>query len=351
MSATSFDREDFSISPNLVTGLRLFFYSQLFVTPKLPTHSFAKQTVIVTGANSGLGLEAAQHFYRLNSAKLILAVRTIAKGQEAKEYILQNNPQRSDPDAIEIWPLDLSSTESTLAFANRVMIELPRLDVLINNAGINSPEWKVYEGYEHAVQVNVLNTFLLALSLLPKLEANATLEDKDSQPHLVIVTSEAHRLTKFPEINAPDLYAKLNEKKHFSQQTRYQVTKLMEILFTRELVSRLGSSTRVIINLVNPGLCSSNLERTSGKPPAVLRLVRYILDRTTEVGGRTLVLGASAPASSHGEFQSDGTNQDVEAWIYTEVGQRAQKKVFEQTLQILEARRSDIAREAGLRDV
>ena len=207
---------DFPISPNLGNGLRLFFYSQLFVTPKLPTQSFTGRTVIVTGANSGLGLEAARHFYRLNSARLILPVRTTAKGQDAKEYILQNIPQRSEPDAIETWLLDLSSTESTLAFDVRVRTDLPRLDVLINNAGINSPEWKVYEGYEQAVQVNVLNTFLLALSLLPKLEATVA----EKEPHLVIVTSEAHRLTKFPEINAPDLYAKLNEKADFSQQPR-----------------------------------------------------------------------------------------------------------------------------------
>ena len=122
----------------------------------------------------------------------------------------------------------------------------------------------------------------------------------------------------------------------------------MEVLFTRELVARLGSSTGVIINLVNPGLCTSNLERNSGQAPAVVRIVRRILDRTTEVGSRTLVLGASAPASSHGEFQSDGENQDVEAWIYTDVGRRAQKKTFEQTLRILEARKSGIAHEAGL---
>ncbi|KAJ5813318.1 uncharacterized protein N7503_000068 [Penicillium pulvis] len=53
-------------------------------------------------------------FYRLKTARLILTVRTIAKGQEAKEYILRSNPQRSDPDTIEKWSLDLSSTESTL---------------------------------------------------------------------------------------------------------------------------------------------------------------------------------------------------------------------------------------------
>lgn len=118
----------------------------------------------------------------------------------------------------------------------------------------------------------------------------------------------------------------------------------MEVLFTRELVARLGASTRVIVNIVNPGLCTSNLERNSGKAPVVVRLVWRLLDRTTEVGSRTLILGASAPASSHGEFQSDGVNQDVVAWTYTEVGQRAQKKVFEQTLRILEVRRPGIAR-------
>jgi NAD(P)-dependent dehydrogenase (short-subunit alcohol dehydrogenase family) len=151
---------------------------------------------------------------------LILPVRSLAKGQEAKEYILRNNPHRSEPGAIEIWSLDLSSTKSTLAFANRVKTDLPRLDILLNNAGINS-EWKVYEGHEQAVQVNVLNTFLLSLSLLPKLEAtSATLTAKEPRPHLVIVSSEAHRLTKFPEINAPELYAKLKDKSYFSQQAR-----------------------------------------------------------------------------------------------------------------------------------
>ncbi|KAJ6021665.1 NAD(P)-binding protein [Penicillium herquei] len=347
MSANPSDKEEFLISPKLSKGLRLFFFSQLFVTPKLPTQSFANKTVIVTGANSGLGLEAAKHFYRLNTAKLILAVRTISKGEQAKEFILRANPQRTDPNTIEIWPLDLSNTQSTLEFVDRTKRDLPRLDVLVNNAGINSPEWKLYEGYEQAIQVNVLNTFLLALSLLPKLEASVTPAEKESYPHLVIVSSEAHRLTKFPEIKAPDLYAKLNEQSDLSQQPRYQATKLIEVLFTRELVARLGSSTRVIINLVNPGLCTSNLER-SGKPSLLLRIVHRILDRTIEVGNRTLVLGASAPLSSHGEFQSDGANQDVEAWIYTEVGQRVQKKVFEQTMQILEARKSGIALEAGL---
>ncbi|PYI09623.1 NAD(P)-binding protein [Aspergillus sclerotiicarbonarius CBS 121057] len=340
---------EFLIAPKLGTGLRLFFHSQLFVTPAFPTQSFANQTVIVTGSNTGLGLEAARHFYRLNCARLILAVRTVSKGEAAKENILGSVRQRTDPDAIEIWPLNLSSTASTLAFADRAKTELSRVDVLVENAGINTADWVIVEGYEQAVQVNVLNTLLLALSLLPKLTETKT-SFPDSTPHLVIVSSEAHRLTKFPEINAPDLYAQLNNKADFSQQPRYQATKLIEVLFTRELITRLKTPATppVIINLVNPGLCTSDLDRRGAPQPLLMRILHRLFDRTTEVGGRTFVLAASAPLSSHGEFQSDGENQDVESWVYTDVGKRAQKKVFDQTLKILELRKPGIAREVGL---
>jgi retinol dehydrogenase 12 len=215
----SAEQVEFPIETKLGAGVRLFLYSQLFVSPQYPKRSFATQTVIVTGSNVGLGLEAARHFYRLNCARLILAVRTASKGQAAKEDIVQSVKHRTDPDAIEIWPLDQSSTESTLAFAERVKTELPRVDVLVENAGINSKLWVMSEGYEQAVQVNVLNTFLLALSLLPKLNETKS-NFPDSSPHLVIVSSEAHRLTKFPEINAKNLYEKLNDEKSFSQQAR-----------------------------------------------------------------------------------------------------------------------------------
>ncbi|RAH64715.1 NAD(P)-binding protein [Aspergillus aculeatinus CBS 121060] len=348
---------EFVIFPNIGAGLRTFLYSQLFVTPPYPRASFANQTIIVTGSNTGLGLEAARHFYRLGCARLILAVRNTAKGEAAKEDILCSNiTHRSDAGAIEVWSLDLSRTASTIAFAERVKRELDRVDVLVENAGVNTAEWTLCEGHEQAVQINVLNTFLLALMLLPKLRATRRLAAADAvYPHLVIVSSEAHRLTAFPEIEAPDLYDELKVRERFSQQARYQATKLIEVLFTRELVARLSTKQEddadgtppVIINIVNPGLCASDLARA--EPPSVIaRIARQILERTTEVGARTLVLAASAPKSSHGELQSDGKNQNVEGWIYTEVGRRVQKKVFEQTLKVLEERRPGISLEAGL---
>jgi len=214
--------EQFTINSQLGANLRGFFYSRLFRTPSYPTQSFAKQTIIVTGANSGLGLEAARHFYRLNSAKLILAVRTISKGHIAKEDIVAGVKHRTDADAIEVWPLDLASTESTLDFAERVKKELPRLDALVENAGIHNKEWSTSEGFEDTIQVNVLNTFLLAFSLLPKLRETKT-HFPDSSPHLVVMSSEAHKLTKFKEINPLDIYQTFNDKnaeKKFNGQGR-----------------------------------------------------------------------------------------------------------------------------------
>ena len=187
--------DEFDVKLNWGLTVRTFFYSQFFQTPAQPTRPFSNQTIIVTGSNVGLGFEAARHFYRLNCAKLILAVRTVSKGQAAKEDIVRSEKHRSDgADAIEVWPLDLSSTDSTVAFAERVKT-LPRLDVVVENAGIISPAFALDEGFEQTIQVNVINTFLLALLVLPKLKESKT-NHPDSSPHLEIVSSEAHKFTK-----------------------------------------------------------------------------------------------------------------------------------------------------------
>ena len=212
---------EFDIKLNLVAGLRSFVYSQLFVTPKPPKHSFAGQTIIVTGANSGLGLEASRHFYQLGATKLILAVRSLSKGNDAKENILRSVRSRTDgAEAIEVWTLDVSSTASVLEFAARVRQELPRVDVVLENAGVNNHAgFESAEGVEATMQINVLNTFLLALALLPKLKGTKT-EFPSSSPHIVVVSSDAHRLTKFEEINAPDIYEAFNKKSTYSGQAR-----------------------------------------------------------------------------------------------------------------------------------
>ena len=186
--------------------LTTFLYSQLFVTPPYPTHDFSGKTIIVTGSNTGLGFEAARHFVRLDCAKLIIAVRTISKGEQAKEDILKSTGRTSD--CIEVWPLDLTNSESVKAFATKTKT-LDRVDVLLENAGIHFIDYVENEGFEATIKVNVISTFLLALLMIPKLRETA--KKYNTTPHLAIVSSEVMRIAVLEAMNG-DIYAKLNNE-------------------------------------------------------------------------------------------------------------------------------------------
>lgn len=244
---------EFPITRDLVSGAYTFLYSQLFVTPPYPDNQFTGQTIIVTGSNVGLGLEAAKHFYRLNCGTLILGVRSFAKGQVAKEDIARSVKQRTDVDSIQIWPLDVASTQSTLAFAERVHKEFSRVDVLVENAGIMNPDLVLVEGYEQTIQVNVLNTLLLLLLVLPKLKETKN-QFPESTPHLVVVSSETYRQTTFPEINAPDLYTRLNEKEKFSQMPRFFIYKSVFLCFPSRLHGSQISGFQAYANSLRTGI-------------------------------------------------------------------------------------------------
>jgi retinol dehydrogenase-12 len=135
----------------------------------------------------------------------------------------------------------------------------------------------------------------------------------------------------------------------------YKVSKLIELLFVRELVSCLDTAKSpgppVIINLVSPGLSSSNLGRNRN-PSLAFKILRFFLQltimHTAEEGSRGLVLSACAGTDSHGEFMYNGENRELEKWIYTDMGKRAQRKVFEQTMKVLEARKPGIGKSVGL---
>lgn len=138
--------------PSILFGfLPHFMYSQLFITPPAPTTDCTGRTIIVTGANTGLGKEVAQHYVRLNAEKVIIACRSLDKGEAAKRDIEKKTGR---PGAVEVWQLDLSSYESVKQFAERAK-SLKRLDSLVENAGINTDKFRVFEGNESTVTVNV----------------------------------------------------------------------------------------------------------------------------------------------------------------------------------------------------
>ncbi|GAK10767.1 SDR family NAD(P)-dependent oxidoreductase [Geomicrobium sp. JCM 19039] len=92
------------------------------------------KTVIITGSNSGIGFEAAKHFAQLGS-HVVLAVRNVAKGEEAKDEILTNYPNAQ----VYVNYLDLAKLETVDPFVGRIQESFSAIDVLINNAGVMMP--------------------------------------------------------------------------------------------------------------------------------------------------------------------------------------------------------------------
>jgi NAD(P)-dependent dehydrogenase (short-subunit alcohol dehydrogenase family) len=184
-----------------------FFYTQLFLKIPQPTASFDSKTVIVTGANSGLGKEAVKHIVALGASKVIIACRDTTKGNAAKAAIASS--LKCSPDILEVWKLDLESYSSVKEFA-AWSNKLPRLDALINNAGIQTLNFHVVDGTERTIAVNVIGTFLLALMLLPKLKETA--KAYQVTPHLTFVTSALYSMAKYPEQPGEDIFAWLGDK-------------------------------------------------------------------------------------------------------------------------------------------
>jgi len=146
-----------------------FVYPQKFVTLPYPNQAFTDQTIIVTGPNVGLGLEAACHFTHLNASKVILGVRSLDKGNEAKTNIEESTGRTG---VVEVWQLDPGSYESVKQFAQRAQ-GLKRLDIVVEHAGIAGYKFAMAENNESMITVNVTSTFLLALMILPKLKETA----------------------------------------------------------------------------------------------------------------------------------------------------------------------------------
>lgn len=142
------------------------------------------KTYIVTGANVGLGLEAARHLLGFGAGKVIMAVRNLEAGQAARESVEASTGTKG---VAEVWHLDLSSFASVRAFVSRATKTLDRIDAVIENAGVAGVNLPPAEGHSMMVTVNVLSTLLLALLLLPKLRSDA--KQFGFQPRLSIVTS------------------------------------------------------------------------------------------------------------------------------------------------------------------
>ncbi len=244
-----------------------------------------RPTALVTGATSGIGLETARGLAR-EGFHVVLLGRSAARGAAARADI-----ERSVPGAsTDLVLADLGEQSQVRAVAADLLERLDRLDVLVNNAALairRTPKHRTAEGHDPLLAVNHLGPFLLTLLLLPLLERSAP-------SRIVTVASDAHRVGRIDlaALDHPRTYGILGFR-------RYGSTKLMNILFTRELARRL-QGTGVTANSVHPGSVATNL---GGPGRAVSAVTRRIL-LSPEEGAATTLHVATAPegASTTGTY-------------------------------------------------
>jgi NAD(P)-dependent dehydrogenase (short-subunit alcohol dehydrogenase family) len=194
-----------------LSNLTSYLRSQRLTLPR-PTKPFTNKTVIITGANTGLGLEAARSFVRLDAARVILAVRSLTKGEAAVRDI-ETSTVNHKKGVVEAWELDLASYSSIEVFARRAEDELEQIDVLVANAGVFMHDFEVAEeagGDEMTVAVNVVGHMLLAMLLLPKMRETAV---RTKGKGVVVFTgSFTHWMTAFPERNSESIFGELADR-------------------------------------------------------------------------------------------------------------------------------------------
>ncbi|KAM0811927.1 putative Short-chain dehydrogenase/reductase family protein [Seiridium cardinale] len=314
-----------------------FWHSHILVTLPTPTKQFTGQTIIVTGSNTGLGLEAARQLVQLDAAKVILAVRSLDKGNAAKSSIEASTGRQG---VVEVWELDLSRYDSVKTFGERVNSTLERLDVVVENAGVLTQKWAMAEDNEITITVNVVSTFLLALLVLPKLRETSTRFAKDVV--LTFTGSFVHWITLFPERKAGQIFEETARKEKARLWDRYNVSKLMELLVFRQLSDRLSASPKpgmIITSILNPGVVETDLNREVqlGILGIPRRIFMRIVGRRPVEGSRTLVHAAEGAPETHGQYLDDCRVGKVSTFVTSQDGIETQKRLWEELIEKLES--------------
>jgi retinol dehydrogenase 12 len=238
-------------------------------------------TVLVTGATNGIGLETARVLAGMGHS-VIIHGRDARKGREAMEVVRAAARAGGGAGDVSFRQADFASLAQVRKLAEEVIATVPRLDVLINNAGCaNVTRRTTADGYETTFAVNHLAPFLLTNLLLDKIKASAP-------ARIVNVASRAHR---DKQIDFDDL---MSERDYKVMRT-YGRSKLANIMFTRSLAKRLQGSG-VTANSLHPGLVATGIGQTSLIGRLGWRLIVYIRGGISiEEGSKTSLYLATSP--------------------------------------------------------
>ncbi|XP_060778124.1 retinol dehydrogenase 12, like [Neoarius graeffei] len=246
------------------------------------------KTVVITGANTGIGKETAIDLAK-RGMRVIMACRDMQKGDAALKEVIEVSGNQN----VICKKLDLSDSSSIREFAQNINSEEKQLHILINNAGVMvCPYGKTVDGFEMQIGVNHMGHFLLTFLLIDLLKRSAP-------ARIVTVSSMAH---KWGTINLDDI----NSEKSYDKSKAYSQSKLANVLFTRCLAKKL-QGTGVTTYALHPGVVQTELWRhLNGPQQAVMWLIKPFT-KTSIQGAQTTIYCAVAPEleTESGSYYSD----------------------------------------------
>ena len=255
------------------------------------------RTVVVTGANSGIGLETTRELAR-NGATVIMAVRDTDRGEAAAGNVIADVP---DAD-LRVEQCDLADLDSVRAFADRLAGE--DLDVLINNAGVMAiPRSETEDGFETQFGVNHLGHCALTGLLLEDLLDRS---DDDPAARIVTVSSGVH---ENGEMDFDDLQSEAS----YDKWDAYAQSKLANVLFAYELERRLLTADANAKSVaVHPGYANTRLQYRGPEQSgsrlrmAAMRVMNALFAQSAEMGALPTLYAATAPDAEGGAYYGPG---------------------------------------------
>lgn len=241
---------------------------------------------IVTGANSGLGLETAKALAKKDFV-VVMACRNLQKAKDAKAGILKEYPSST----LDCMVLDLSNLQSVRDFSEEFLVQYSQLDLLVNNAGIMMPPYfTTKNGFESQFGTNYLGHFLLTGLLIDCLE-------KTSGARIISLSSLAH---KWGDIYFNDL----SFKNGYDKRKAYGQSKLACLLFTYELDRRLKKNDSTTLSIAaHPGVSTTNLTRFMPKwTNGIMKVLGKIVFQDAKHGSEPTLMAAFDPSAEGGEY-------------------------------------------------
>ena len=249
------------------------------------------KTIVIKGANSGIGYECAG-FFAHAGARIVMACRNAAKANEAIKKIRAKIPEA----LVEFWELDLGSLVSIRAFADQVATRLERIDILCNNAGVFSSDKRIrktQDGFELHFGINHLGHFALTGLLLNKMKASVS--------ERIVTVSSMGRDESKPGIDFADLQC----IRSYSPLRAYSNSKLANLFFSFELDRRIrtnGFGVKAIA--CTPGLTYSNLGRAN--VPRLVKMLTRLPVQSTAQGALSEVHAAIGEDIDGGDYIGRG---------------------------------------------